>query len=247
MAFKSVEDHDQERYKYLFRLENDGEQEEVIFLYQSRKDMLKGNAHYIRSNEYNGYVECLGAGCPACAKGIPLQTDKIFIPVYIIATGEIKFWDRSGGFQHQMDRDVFSRYPNPSEFVFSITRHGEWRSRDTKYEIKAIYRNTSMMYDQLLAQCHATFPEFYSNICKEYSMAELSKLLTVNAAPAAELAEYVPTPRAGFAAMPETYVDTSSILGASPVVPDQASEPAETTTEVESAESDDGEFPDPVF
>ena len=246
MAFQSVEDYDLQKYKYSFRLDNDLDSEEVIFLYREKRDMLKGDAHYISSPEYSGYVECLGAGCPACAQGIPVQKSKIFIPLYVISTGEIKFWDRNGGFQHQMERDVFSRYANPSEYVFEITRHGEWRDRNTKYEIKAKYRNTSMPYDQILATCGATFPAFYNNVCKEYSASELSKLLTSTAAPAEELAEYKPTPRAGFSALPETYVDTSNILGSDntqPVV-DIPATPEPVTADTS---DDDGEYPEPQF
>ena len=63
MAFKSVEQFNDDRYHGLFRLVNDGDHADVIFLYQSIKDMLVAQAHYIKSADYSGYVHCCEQGC----------------------------------------------------------------------------------------------------------------------------------------------------------------------------------------
>ena len=56
MAFKSVEQFNEDRYHNLFRLIDDGESADVIFLYQSKKDMLHATVHYVKFADYMGYV-----------------------------------------------------------------------------------------------------------------------------------------------------------------------------------------------
>lgn len=228
MAFQSVEEFNDERYHDMFRLVDDKDSAEVIFLYRSKRDELKVNAHYIKSNTYNGYVHCCGEDCPACAKHFRLDT-KLFVPVYVLKHtdrlhGErkiekIEFWDKKVTFDKQLNQDVFYTYPNPSEYVFKITRNGEASDRNTRYDIRAIAKNTMISYDDILAKFNTTFPDYYSTIIKEFSAAELSDMLK-NAAtygsPSAgtDLPEYIPTPRAGYQpSIPDTYVNVTDAVG----------------------------------
>lgn len=176
MAFKSVKSYNEERYGGYFLLRNDGDYADVIFLYQSAEDVLVADVHYIKSPDYSGYVHCCGKGCPACAKGIRTQT-KLFIPVYNIAANEIQFFDRSMKFEPQLQQDVFSRYPNPSEYVFRITRHGAAGSYETSYEIMAIGKNTFKPYAQVLIENNATMPEYYNTICRDLTPIDLKEMI----------------------------------------------------------------------
>jgi len=199
MAFKKVQDYNEERYGNMFMLRNDGDYADVVFLYQSIDDALVADVHYIKSSSYSGYVHCCGRGCPACNKGIRVQ-NKLFIPLYNISAKQIQFFDRSTRFENVMNNSVFSRYPNPSEFVFRITRHGAAGSVDTTYDIAAVGRNTSpeMSYEAILANNHVTFPEGYSIICKELSVPELDGLLNANISEEPsnyEMPNYQVTPR----------------------------------------------------
>lgn len=166
MAFKTVEQYNEEKYGGKFILQNDGDFADVIFLYQSTKDVLVADAHYIKSDEYSGYVHCNGGGCPACVNGIRVQ-NKIFIPVYNIQAGEIQFWDRTVRFEPQLQADVFSKYPNPSEFVFRITRHGASGDINTKYQIIAVGNNNVKSFAEILSENSASFPAYYENICRD--------------------------------------------------------------------------------
>ena len=249
MAFKSVEQFNDDRYHGVFRLINDGDHADVIFLYQSMKDMLVAQAHYIKSSEYSGYVHCCEQGCPACSKGIRVQT-KLFIPVYNIDADEIQFWDRTMKFEPQLEKDVFNRFPNPSEFVFTITRHGVPNDINTTYSIEARFKNTIGSYDSILSKFNTKMPDAYSAIIKDMSSAELSTLLQNSGNDSASgLPEYTPIPRAGYqSAMPETFVDASTepemeqvqVHFDSPKVADAAPAPGDV-------DSDNGELPDPVF
>lgn len=176
MAFKSAEERTAEIYKNKFHLDNDGDYADVIIMYQTSKDALIGDMHYIKSSEYSGYVHCLGRGCPVCARSIRIQT-KLFIPFFNIEDNEIQFFDRSNYFQPQLFNDVFSKYPNPSEYVFRVTRHGAAGSTDTKYSFTAIARNTVKTFDQICSEQHVTFPEFYSVIARPLAAADLMTLL----------------------------------------------------------------------
>lgn len=180
MGFQSMKTYDEERFKNLFTLRNDGEYADVIFMYESDDDVLMTEAHYLKSQDYSGYVHCNKRGCPVCAKGIRIQK-KLFIPVYNIAAGEIQFWDRTVRFDNQLEEDVFKNYSNPSEFVFRISRHGVHGDRNTTYSIMAIGKNSdpNLTVSAILKKFGKKSPDYYSAICREFSNQELSEMLSV--------------------------------------------------------------------
>ncbi|MBP3678553.1 MAG: hypothetical protein J6I97_09435 [Agathobacter sp.] len=177
MGFKTVNQYNEEKFGGYFLLRNDKDYADVIFLYQGVSDVLVADVHYVKSAEYSGYVHCCGKGCPACGRGIRTQT-KLFIPVYNIQANEIQFFDRTMRFEPQLQQDVFSKYPNPSDYVFRITRNGAAGDVNTTYSIVAIGRNTYKSYAQILAENNATMPEYYNNVCKELTSAELHRMLS---------------------------------------------------------------------
>lgn len=241
MAFKSVEQFNDDRYHNLFRIPNDGESVDVIFLYQSKSDMLVADVHYVRSSEYSGYVHCCGAGCPACSKGIRVQ-NKLFIPVYNINKGAIEFWDRTMTFEPQMQKDVFDRFPNPSEYVFRITRHGAYKDVNTRYDIVAVGRNSLMSYSQILAKFNTKMPDYYENIVKTYLVSDLTRMLVTSGSDNTVVTQdYVPVPRAGYqSSIPDTYVNVADAV-------ESATEPTFIDNSDDEESDDSGELPDPLF
>lgn len=210
MAFKSVEQFNDDRYHGLFRLVNDGDHADVIFLYQSIKDMLVAQAHYIKSADYSGYVHCCEQGCPACSKGIRVQT-KLFIPVYNIDKDEIEFWDRNMKFEPVMEQSVFNRFPNPSEFVFRITRHGAPNDINTTYSIEAVGKNAIGPYGVLLAKFNTKMPDAYSAVIREVTASQLATMLQNTSESSSNMPDYTPIPRAGYqSSIPDTFVDVSA-------------------------------------
>ena len=242
MAFKSVEQFNDDRYRNLFRIPDDKGTEDVVFLYTKKADMLVADVHYVRSSGYSGYVHCVGAGCPACKKNIRVQT-KLFIPVYNVGKDAIEFWDRNmnQGFLAQLDKDVFANFENPSECVFRITRHGGYRDQQTRYDITPVGRNSSMPYEQILAKFNATMPDYYENIVKSVSLAELTEMLqTSNSESASDIQDYVPVPRAGYqSSIPNTYVNAAEAVNSASDIPSVD----------DSDDGDDGEteLADPIF
>ena len=219
MAFKSVTQYNEEKYGGTFILPNDGDSKDVIFLYQSVDDVLIADTHYIKTPEYSGYCHCLGRGCPACGKGIRVQT-KLFIPIYDIETGNIVFWDRSSRFERQLMDNVILKYPNPSEYVFRITRKGAAGDVNTTYSI--------------MAENHATSPEFYSGICKDLDSSKMYSYLNGNSTPE-NLADYNAVPRSTVPT-PGSYIPSD--------IPDYNSETVIPDNIVDDSESEGEE---PVF
>lgn len=193
MGFKSVKSYNETKFGNVFRLVNDGDHADVIFMYESDDDIMVVDCHYIKSSDFSGYVQCTGSGCPACGKGIRTQT-KLFVPMYNLTTDQLEFWDRTMQFEPQLMQDVFKRYPNPSEYVFRITRHGVYRDVNTTYTIEPIARNSSNPFSVICANNHVTFPEYYNTICKDMTNDQIFSLLNQSGTPTPNN-EYVPIPR----------------------------------------------------
>lgn len=248
MAFKTVKSYNEERYGGLFTLQNDGDTADVVFLYQSVDDVLVADTHYIKSLDYNGYVHCTGdrRNCPACQKGIRIQT-KLFIPVYNIQKNEIEFWDRTPRFEPQLMQDVFKNYPNPSEFVFRITRHGVAGDINTTYEINVVGNNRFKPYGQILAEHNAISPDFYSQVCREVSAEDMRKMISDSSTPTTDYnPSYAATPR-GAAAANVTSVETPTVemptYSEPPAyVPDETEVQEDTVGDAHSEIDEDPEF-----
>ena len=235
MAFKSVTQYNDERFGGLFTLRNDGDFKDVIFLYQSVDDVLIADTHYIKSADYSGYCHCKGRGCPACGKNIRVQ-NKLFIPIYDIEANEIVFWDRNARFEQQLMNDVILKYPNPSEYVFRITRKGAANDINTVYSIMAVGKNTVKSYSQILAENNATMPEYYENVCKDFSTTEMSIHLNQDSdSNSSAMQDYQAIPRTTVPT-PTDYTPSelpnSSMIPSGDVIPDDVSD------------DDDGEGPD---
>lgn len=207
MAFKTVEQYNGEKYNGKFVLQNDKDVADVIFLYRSTKDVLVADTHYIKSADYSGYVHCNGRGCPACANNIRVQT-KLFIPLYVLSingnpVNEIQFWDRTSRFEPQLQSDVFSKFPNPSEFVWRITRQGVSGDVNTRYQIIPAANNNVMFYDEILMAASAKMPDYYENICRDVDTVTIASWINSSGnfgGNGSDMPNYVPTPRVSSAA-----------------------------------------------
>ena len=218
MAFKKLNEYVEEKQGAFFALPNDNDSADVIFLYRSTEDVLVADIHYISSKNFNGYAHCLGDNCPACnyptksGRGIRKQSE-MFIPLYNITKRKIEFWDRTPRFEQVLHESVFKNYPNPSEYVFRITRHGQPRDVNTRYEIRAVSRNADYPYDQILKDFNMTMPDSYSIVCKELTYEEMDRYLNSDAPTDLPDYGYVPVPRGSSSApdsndLPEINVPT---------------------------------------
>lgn len=198
MAFKKLKDYNEQRFQNLFLLRNDGDYADVVFLYEGEDDVMVVDAHYIKSADGSGYVQCLGRGCPACEKNIRVQ-NKLFIPLYNINEDSVQFWDRNTRFEQVLMDRVFRVVDRPCDYVFRITRHGAAGSIDTTYEIKAKAVNDQYPMSSILADKKIALPDHYNSICRDVTREDLASMLSSDAprdsAETADLPNYSVTPR----------------------------------------------------
>lgn len=219
MAFKKMTEYNEEKFGNFLRIVNDRDYADVIFLYESIQDVLIAKAHYIKSRDYSGYVQCLEHGCPVCAEGIRTQ-DKLFIPVLVLANSSdpefrgprLQFWDRTLRFQPQLMQDVFRNYPNPSDNIFRIVRHGAANSIDTYYSIQAISAvpESYGSYEQILADNNITMPDAYDLVCKDYPAFQLKSMLDAPKDESAPVATYGAKPRDSYTGSASTLAEIPS-------------------------------------
>lgn len=201
MAFKTAQEFKEQKYNGKFVLQNDGDYADVILLYRSQNDVLLADAHYIKSSLESTYCHCLGTNCPACRKGLRVQT-KLFIPMFVISingapVNKILFWDRNSSFEPHLNNGVFKSVANPSEYVFRITRSGAFNTRDVRYNF-ALQMTNKQSYDEILATYKIKLPDYYETIIKEVDDAVMNSWLNSmgeSSNRTGDLPEYVPMPR----------------------------------------------------
>lgn len=201
MAFRTAEEFKEQKYNGKFVLQNDGDYADVILLYRSTKDVLLADAHYIKSATESTYCHCLGTNCPACRKGLRVQT-KLFIPMLVLSingqpVNKILFWDRNASFEPHLNNGVFKNVANPSEYVFRITRSGAFNSRDVRYNF-ALQANNKSPYDEILKTFKIQLPDYYETVIKEVDDAVMTSWLNSvgdSNNNGGELPDYVPMPR----------------------------------------------------
>lgn len=198
MAFKKFSNYLEQKQGKFFLLRDDGDYADVVFLYQNYDDMMVCDVHYLKTAGYSGYVECCSeeyGHCPACSYGNNgiRKDSKLFIPLFNLSKNAVEFWDRNTSFENVINTYVFKNFPNPSEFVFRITRHGAARDRNTRYEITALGRNSNYPYEKILADYNMSFPEGYSEVCNSMTPEEMSSYLNNGSNPN-DLGDYTYTP-----------------------------------------------------
>lgn len=120
-------------------LGTDKETIDVVILYPSIDNVSYVKMHATDSREFP-YVRCKEDNCELCNEGSYAIT-KMWIPVYNIKEDRIQFWDRSSKFMHIALEKIFNKYPDPSRYVFRITRHGVKGDLHTFYELEPIAKN----------------------------------------------------------------------------------------------------------
>ena len=196
MAFKKMKQVEETIYANRLRLEDDGDSVTGVFLYKDYDDVLVADAHYVKTKHYSGYVHCCEDCCPACKKGIRIQS-KLFIPFLVIAEfsegyneDTVVFWDRNKPFAYQLRKEVFDKYPNPANIMFKITRHGKRGDVNTTYSIIPV-RNFISDIDDVLNSIDVHFPEYYEAIIKDVDVATLSDWLNEGSSDSSD--SYVPS------------------------------------------------------
>lgn len=242
MAFKKIKQIEEDRYGKFLRL-NDGESVRGVFLYKSYDDVLIADCHYVNSSDYHGYVHCCESGCPACAKGIRVQ-HKLFIPILVLKDlnpsfdeDTVIFWDRNQSYNHTLKTEVFDKYPNPTDVIFKITRHGAYRDINTTYSINVAMKFDSDV-DDVLASLGVTMPDYYENVVRTVDPAQLQDMLSATAASASQGSSYVPQQSYSYQAKPRKRMPDPEDLDAVESDNEVPGVPVEDVNSVDNVESE---------
>lgn len=168
-----------EEEEKFFHLKYGEEYEDVIFLYPSDRDVIVVPIHTVSDSGRPRRILCKDTDCPYCKKNMKAR-DTIFIPLYNINRDCVQFWERSNKFfAHRFD-SLFDKFPNPSQFVFRVTRLGDLGDIATTYKITPWAKNTVLSYDEILEKFNIKFPEIYETIIEGLSISTQTKPETIS-------------------------------------------------------------------
>ncbi len=165
-----------------FSLANDGDYERVRLMYNDMNDVELFSVHEIDlGNGQTQWVNCLREydepvdNCPLCAAGNKLQV-KMWVPLYIENTGEVKVWERGRTFVAQIESSA-RRFNPLASTIFEIERNGKKGDQNTTYALINVDRDDKTL-DQL-----PEVPQVVGGIVKEYTFEQLEDYLQTGKVP----------------------------------------------------------------
>lgn len=164
-----------------FSLSNDKDTARVRFMYNSIDELVGYAVHECEVDGRKRYVNCLRSydqpvtECPFCANH-QFQTVKLYIPVYMVDTGEVKLWERGKKFIAKMT-SLLSRYPNPVNTIFEIERNGAKGDTNTSYEIYPMETDDTIMEDL------PPVPEIVGGVILDKPYAEMEEYMNTGKFP----------------------------------------------------------------
>lgn len=164
-----------------FSLANDKDYETVRLMYNDMNDVELFSVHEIEVNGQTQWVNCLREydepvdKCPLCAAGNRLQV-KMWVPLYIENTGEVKVWERGRTFVAQIESSARRFNPLVST-IFEIERNGKKGDQNTTYALVNVGRD-----DKQLSEL-PPLPEVVGGIVKEYTFDQLEEFLQTGNVP----------------------------------------------------------------
>lgn len=134
-----------------FQLKDDKETARVRFMYSGIKDIEGYSVHEVEINGKKKYVNCIREYddpidmCPLCKANYKIFA-KMFIPLYMEDTGEVKVWERGKKFFGQLS-GLCSRYDNLASHVIEIERNGKPKDQQTTYALYPISEDSTTLDD----------------------------------------------------------------------------------------------------
>ena len=137
-----------------FSLKNDKDVAKVRFMYDSIDDVEGFAVHVVEIDGKKRYVDCKREynepvdKCPFCRDG-RFQQAKLFVPLYDIASKQVKIWERGKKFFNQISQ-LCSRYAANEPLcshIFEIERSGKPGEQTTTYGIYETGKDTTTLAD----------------------------------------------------------------------------------------------------
>jgi len=134
-----------------FTLRDDKETARVRIMYNKIDDVEGLSVHQVKIGDKKRYVNCLREYsdpidmCPLCKANYQIIA-KVFVPLYLEETGEVKVWERGKKFFQKLT-SLCGRYPNLVSHVIEIERNGKPKDTNTTYELYPISEDNTTMED----------------------------------------------------------------------------------------------------
>lgn len=158
-----------------FSLQNDKDFETVRFMYNNMDDVEVFSVHEIQVGEQTYWVDCLRQydepvdNCPLCASGNKIQV-KLWVPLYIEKTGEVKIWERGRTFLAQLD-SASKRFNPLCSTTFDIERNGKKGDQNTTYAL------INMQGEHKTLNELPELPNVVGTVVKEFTFEQLQEYL----------------------------------------------------------------------
>lgn len=158
-----------------FSLANDKDYETVRFMYNDMNDVEMFSVHEIEVNGQTYWVNCLREydepvdNCPLCASGNKIQV-KMWVPLYIEKTGEVKIWERGRTFVAQLD-SASRRFSPLASAIFDIERNGKKGDQSTTYALINIGRDEKKLEEL------PELPNIVGTVVREFTFEQLEEYL----------------------------------------------------------------------
>ena len=134
-----------------FTLKDDKETARVRIMYNNIDDVEGLSVHQVQIGDKKRYVNCLREYsdpidmCPLCKDNYQIIA-KVFVPLYMEETGEVKVWERGKKFFQKLT-SLCGRYPNLVSHVIEIERNGKPKDTNTTYELYPVSEDNTTMED----------------------------------------------------------------------------------------------------
>lgn len=134
-----------------FTLKDDKDTAKVRFMYNGIDEVQGVAVHQVQIGDKTRYVNCLRNyddpmdACPLCAAGLKVQA-KLYVPLYDIASGTVKLWERGRSFFSKMS-SLCGRYNPLVAHTFEIERNGKKGDTNTTYEIYDLGQDNTTIAD----------------------------------------------------------------------------------------------------
>ena len=164
-----------------FSLANDGDYERVRLMYNDMEDVELFSVHEIEVGGQTYWVNCNREydepldKCPLCEAGNKI-TVKMWIPLYIENTKEVKVWERGRTFVSKLESAARRFTPLVSN-IFEIERNGKKGDQQTTYELIHVERDKTTL-DELPEK-----PEIIGTIVKELTCEQMTEFLETGKLP----------------------------------------------------------------
>jgi hypothetical protein len=159
-----------------FNLENHGDNALIRIMLESPNQLESFTGHEVEIDGKKVFVNCLRETpetpveeCPLCAAKKKTAL-RVYIPVFVVATNEVKVWQRGKNFLPQL-RELFAKSKKLVNSQIEVVREGQKGDYNTKYH------TTIMETDKTLLSDLPDIPQIEGILIHDKDIFEMQEIL----------------------------------------------------------------------